>query len=145
MKAGFTGTKKGMTDKQKESVRHLLSNSVEFHHGSCIGADQQAGDIATILKIRVVIHPPIDTKYKANCSGQEIRVAKSYFVRDKDIVDETDYLIATPKGFSEELHSGTWSTVRYARKKGKPIFIVWPDGGVAKEEPQAYSSILKWY
>jgi hypothetical protein len=143
MKMGFTGTKRGMTDKQKLVVRHLLLfNGVkEFHHGSCIGADQQAGDIATLLNIRIIIHPPLDHKYMANCSGQEIRLEKSYLVRDKDIVDESDCLIATPKEFVEELRSGTWSTVRYARKQKKPIFIVWPDGNILKENQECQNLI----
>jgi len=142
MIASFTGTKKGMTDKQKNIARGLISRASEFHHGSCIGADQEAGDIALSLGLKVIIHPPILTKYKANCTGTEIREPKSYMVRDKDIVDEGDYLIATPKGFSEELRSGTWATVRYARKKNKLIYIILPDGVMWMENTDKQQ--LKW-
>ena len=133
MKIGFTGTKRGMTNKQKEVVCKLLDGCSEFHHGSCIGADEQSGNIASMMRIRIILHPPINTAFKAKCYADEVRVAKSYLVRDKDIVDETVLLIATPKGFCEELRSGTWSTVRYARKQKKSIIIIWPDGNIREE------------
>ena len=48
--------------------------------------------------------------------------------------DETDMLVACPKG-PEEVRSGTWSTVRFARKRGKRIVIIMPDGTVTEENP----------
>src|SRR5262245_55419877 len=51
----------------------------------------------------------------------------------RQIVDETEALIATPRGFKEELRSGTWACVRYARKAGRTLHIVWPDGSVRAE------------
>lgn len=57
---------------------------------------------------------------------------KDYKVRDKDIVDMSERMIATP--FCPEIaRSGTWTTVRYARKKNKPLWIVMPDGQVIEE------------
>ena len=55
--------------------------------------------------------------------------------RNRDIVDACDVLIATPKDFVEELRSGTWATVRYARKQRKPLVIVWPNGETTTEAP----------
>jgi hypothetical protein len=45
-------------------------------------------------------------------------------------VDQTEVLIATPRGFKEELRSGTWACVRYPRKAGRPMHIVRPDRSV---------------
>jgi predicted Rossmann fold nucleotide-binding protein DprA/Smf involved in DNA uptake len=42
-------------------------------------------------------------------------------------VNETGVLVAMPDG-PEELRSGTWATVRYARKQGKDGRIIYPDG-----------------
>lgn len=50
---------------------------------------------------------------------------------NRDIVAETDELIATPKGFQEERRSGTWATVRYALKARKPVTVIWPDGAAS--------------
>ena len=48
--------------------------------------------------------------------------------RNCDIVLDGDLLIATPHGYQEEMRSGTWYTIRQARKRGKKIIIVWPNG-----------------
>jgi len=39
-------------------------------------------------------------------------------------------MIATPGEVDEQLRSGTWSTVRFARKQGKPVHVILPDGRV---------------
>jgi hypothetical protein len=43
---------------------------------------------------------------------------------------KTASLIAAPAEPEEQLLSGTWSTVRFARKLGKPVFLILPDGTV---------------
>jgi len=49
----------------------------------------------------------------------------------RDFVNECDVLIAAPGEFVERKRgSGTWGTVRYARKLGRPLVIIWPDGVV---------------
>src|SRR5262245_41796084 len=50
-----------------------------------------------------------------------------YLVRNRDIVEETDLLIAAPANAVEHLQSGTWCTVRYARRSGRHS-IIRPDG-----------------
>jgi len=136
MNIGFTGTRKGFTFLQGIAISNLFDDMgvTEFHHGDCIGSDKMAGDLAKIRKAWIVIHPPTDPKYRAFCKGDEIREEKPYMVRDHDIVDETEFLIATPKGFKEELRSGTWATVRYAKKQNKTIIFVFPDGQIRKDE-----------
>ena len=39
-------------------------------------------------------------------------------------------MIAAPSEAEEQRRSGTWSTVRFARKQGKPVFVISPDGTV---------------
>jgi predicted Rossmann fold nucleotide-binding protein DprA/Smf involved in DNA uptake len=46
--------------------------------------------------------------------------------RNKDIVSESDFLIAAPDSKKERLRSGTWATVRHARKLGKRVMILEP-------------------
>ena len=50
--------------------------------------------------------------------------------RNRIIAARCDALLACPAEPDEQLRSGTWSTIRYARKAGKPITIIRPDGGV---------------
>jgi NAD(P)H-hydrate repair Nnr-like enzyme with NAD(P)H-hydrate dehydratase domain len=128
MIAGFTGTQQGMTDNQKETFAKLLERVDELHHGDCIGADADAHRIAKDLKKSVHSYPPINQSKRAFCDADVINSEKEYLVRNHDIVDSSDFLIATPKGNKEELRSGTWATIRYARKVGKKVVIIWPNG-----------------
>jgi hypothetical protein len=83
------------------------------------------------LAIPVHIHPPRYPKKRAFCDGAAaVRPALDYLDRNHAIVDAVHALIAAPKGSKEERRSGTWATVRYARKDRKPIDLVTPDGRV---------------
>lgn len=132
MKVGFTGTQKGMTDLQLLEFGKLITKLMpsEFHHGDCIGADTQAHKCFDGKKI---IHPPFDTIKRAFNKG-ETRPIKPYLVRNKNIVNEITILIATPNSMCEELRSGTWSTIRYARKQNKKIYIIFPNGKIKIEQ-----------
>jgi hypothetical protein len=128
---GVTGTRKGLTAVQKEAVKILLSDlkAEELQHGDCVGADAEIHSLAEALGLRIVIHTPSDTKRRAHCRSDHIEPPKPYLARDRAIVDATALLIATPaEQHGERLRSGTWTTVRYARKAGKRIIIVRPDG-----------------
>lgn len=134
MKIGFTGTQRGMTGDQKHTVVNLLSRrDGEFHHGDCVGSDAEAHDIANNMPYWLVSHPPVDETKRAFKHANEYREPRPYLVRNKAIVAETERLIATPGEFKEELRSGTWSTIRHARRLRRPIWIVFPDGSVKVE------------
>jgi len=136
MKIGFSGTRKGMTSQQKQVMECLLSKlpKITFaHHGDCIGADAEFHQACLNIHIAIVIHPPSDNKNRANCIGfAEEMPPAPYLERDRRIVDSTELLIATPAG-KEHLRSGTWTTIRYARKRKKPVIIIEPDGSLACE------------
>jgi hypothetical protein len=128
MKIGFTGTQVGLTAPQREKLRAVLAaRSGELHHGDCIGADAEAHAIAAELGYRIHIHPPESGGKRAWCTGHSSEPPQHYLDRNRAIVDAADALIATPKG-PEELRSGTWSTIRYARSRRRPIYVIWPDG-----------------
>lgn len=125
---GFTGTRRGMSEKQKthlsNSFRRMKAagHEIEFHHGDCIGADSEGDQIARAWGAAIRIHPPTDTKYQAFCylPGDVQYPRKPYIMRDHDIVDACMILFAGPKDHRVEEHrSGTWTTVRYARNINK--------------------------
>ncbi len=127
LKVGFTGSREGMTQKQKEAFIDFISKHTitEFHHGDCMGADAQAHQMVH-AKIPTISHPPTDQKLRAFTENAVTKAPKEYLVRNHDIVDESDVLIATPKTATEELRSGTWATIRYAQKQDKCIIILAP-------------------
>jgi nucleoside 2-deoxyribosyltransferase len=142
LKIGFTGTQEGMKVRQLRCVgQALLCHCLveylplNFHHGDCIGADEQAHNLARALWFKVFIHPADDESRRAFCKALPERVStpKPFLMRNKDIVDQTDVLIAAPKAMEEEVRSGTWATVRYARKLNRPIYICYPDGRLVFE------------
>jgi hypothetical protein len=131
MRFGFTGTQEGMTPPQEYALEKYLqayAGVAELHHGDCIGADAQAHALARFLDIAVHLHPPTIPDKRAFCRGAKTTSrTKTYLVRNRDIVDLCDVLLAAVKG-PEEVHSGTWSTVRYALKTSRPVIIFWPSG-----------------
>jgi hypothetical protein len=128
MKIGFTGTREGMTQHQKEQfVLKLLELSpTEFHHGDCEGADAEAHDIVREFFPDVIIHvyPPVSSYRQAYKTGDIHYSRMAYLPRDRKIVDSTEYLIGAPKVSTEVLRSGSWTTIRHARKTNKPHIIL---------------------
>jgi hypothetical protein len=122
-----------MTWEQIATVFRILSRRRGWlHHGDCIGADHHAHGIAREAWLSVAIHPPANPDKRAWCIGDHTWMPKPYLDRNHDIVDATVGLIAAPGEFKEQFRSGTWATVRYARKVGKPVVLVLPDGGVRR-------------
>lgn len=133
MKVGFTGTQDGLTFTQENLLRHYLQslynyfNAQELHHGMCIGADFAAYTIGVKIGYRLVAHQPTN-KSKTFLDTASVKLpALPYLTRNQNIVDSTDILVATPNG-PEKIRSGTWSTVRYAKKKNVGIVLLYPDG-----------------
>jgi hypothetical protein len=135
--AGFTGPRDGLTSFQRVNLLGLLVElrPREARHGDCVGADAEMHLLCAALGVRVRIHPPDVDRHRAFCHFfvpgcvDEVCDPKPYLVRDHDIVDNSDYLVATPKG-AEVVRSGTWATVRYARELRLPVFLLHPDGRV---------------
>ncbi len=133
MHVGMTGTRSGMTIPQMAKFRELLGRmgATKLHHGDCIGADAEAHGIAHSIRIPSIIHPPIKSALRALMISNDIREPKNYFARNRDIVSDSKVLIGTPVT-DFETDGGTWYTINYAKKQGKPVRIIYPDGSVEK-------------
>lgn len=137
---GFTGTSEPITGKQLASLLELaLTLKKEgydsLHHGDCINADATAHEVFYLAGYKVIVHPPTDNKKRAFCKDKYATILPPlpYMDRNQKIVDQADIMIGMPKDMKEVLRSGTWATIRRARKKGSKIFIIWPDGTVSCE------------
>jgi hypothetical protein len=143
---GFTGSRKGMTDDQESALRQELrdlldehgTEALEAHHGDAIGADTQFHTICQELNIPVVIHPSKDQKDRAFCEGAKAeRPPQKFRQQSESIVNSSDVLIAAPDGFHERFRgSGTWMTVRIARKAARRIILFFLDGTPQTEVPE---------
>jgi hypothetical protein len=128
MVIGFTGTKLGMTVAQKRRLSKLLGSILfdSVAHGDCIGADAEFHAMAKRRGVEIQIFPPLNPKFRAFLKGRLAKPAP-YLIRNRAIVDASDILLATPSG-TEVLRSGTWATIRYARRVDKPRVVIYPDG-----------------
>lgn len=133
MRLGFTGTREGMARWQTQFVfdEMMYLVPIEAHHGMCIGADAEFHDMLGYSHATVHGHPPTDTSKMVHCYCDVLHPPKPYLDRNRDIVDATEWLIAAPKG--PEGSGGTWYTVRYARRLGRPVSIIMPDGQIIRE------------
>ena len=141
MIVGFTGTKQGMTRKQRAVLEEWLAarSGGVFLHGDCVGADAQAHKIAARCGFAITIYPPEKNKHRAFCRGAfETLPPMEYLVRDRLIAANCDHLVAAPRTMAEEVRSGTWYTVRYARRLRKPVTIIWPNGSVVYDAPRPF-------
>jgi predicted Rossmann fold nucleotide-binding protein DprA/Smf involved in DNA uptake len=89
---------------------------------------------AGALGIIRVIHPPDNPRYRAYCHKFDgmstvVRPEEPYLQRNAAIIAGSDYLIAVPDR-PEHARSGTWATVRLARREQKMIFIIRPGGTI---------------
>jgi hypothetical protein len=138
IQCAFTGTRRGMTAAQWAKFLDVLAGLAPqwFHHGDCVGADAQAHS-AAVRVCEIHIHPCTIAAKRAWCAGAHLMsIPLPPLDRNKMMVDDCEALIATPRLMVEELRSGTWSTIRYARKCRKPVHIIWPDGSYIAPPPK---------
>jgi hypothetical protein len=140
MKIGFTGSRNGMTLAQGHTLRRLVSGATEFHHGACIGADEDAVEgVTEWTTARIIAHPGASAlggdndflSQRAIDMSGEVRTTKTHFARNRNIVDSSDVLIATPNystPITTETKGGTAYTVTYARKRGCRNIVILPSG-----------------
>lgn len=132
---GFTGTREGLTVPQTQAlIRIFETPPYLLHHGDCVGADAEVHEIARRAGVKtIIVHPPREDALRAFCTADELRLPLPYLDRNRNIVGESSILLAAPNSTRERKRSGTWSTVRYARRLRRPVLLVFPDGKVKKE------------
>jgi len=129
-RVGFTGTREGMSNAQQEKLIERLKqlkeefDIVSFHHGDCVGSDEEAATIASMLGIVTVAHPPRAAKFRAYHPSTVVRTPKPFMVRNYDIVLECHHLFVAPRTDEEELRSGTWATYRFANACGTDVEVL---------------------
>ena len=110
-----------------------------LHHGCCIGADEIAHYQGRIIKAVIHGHPGTlangSYPYRMECSDYDVlHKEKLYKDRNQDIVNMgTGALLAAPAYPEDDRRSkrsGTWQTIRMARKNRRRIIIVYADGHI---------------
>jgi hypothetical protein len=145
---GFVGVRRGLSCAQFHTVCRILvarrgRGAVAAMRAGHYSPDGDAGaDFARIT--RWMRTPPQLTVHECGESpampvlSAESLISWADFSIEPDavpmwnraIVDHSDALLACPPIVDEDPRSRTWAAVRYARKVGKTIVVVYPDGSL---------------
>lgn len=147
---GVTGTRGILSPHQKRwlkdelvtldlSVRLVQLQHPVLHHGDCLGADAFAHELAVQLGWSVVIHPPLNSKYRAYCSIEDAHARASkilrerkYLARDRLLAARCSIILGLPglprgehvtRAGNVKIMSGTWYTLEQAMDLGKEVKI----------------------
>ena len=139
MKIALTGHRPQRLNGQEEDVARWISDQLakredeieEVYSGMAQGADQMFAKIAQELELPVICCYPykrknfyhnereiIDKAEDVRFISEKYTGNKVYWLRDKYMVDNCDLLLAVFDGVKE---GGTWLTIEYANRIGKPI------------------------
>lgn len=153
----LTATRAGLSLAQRATLPGLFATlPAILVHGGAVGGDEEVDAFLAPLFARDrearrrspdAIFPafiPIEV-YPEHRRGREHWIYVAPFrelravswpdeplARNRTIVRRGDRLLAFPATEEEELRSGTWMTVRFARKLGRPVTIVTPSGKVVE-------------
>lgn len=131
---GFVGPYTGLTGRQVQSLTTLLvvSPPDRVHHGDAIGGDAHFHGLVRELlpDCKLVLHPAERGAYRAFCKAPEHHYYTTRWRCCFSVVRASSFLIVCTSPRKEDPRSGTWATVRYARKLGKPVAIIQPDGTI---------------
>jgi hypothetical protein len=120
-----------MVQEQQSNLYTLFHRATEtgtMHLGDCIGADEEAREIAASCGWITIGHPPTNPQKRAFGRFDTRLAPKNYLLRNRDIVNACELLIAAPLGaIHDHCRHGTCATVRYARSVGRDIIIL--EGG----------------
>jgi hypothetical protein len=78
------------------------------------------------------VYPASLDRYNRWVSFAKVHDIMPPLERNKLIVARCDLLLATPETQQEVLRSGTWATIRAARRNSKSHTIVFPDGALQR-------------
>lgn len=130
----FTGTRLGLTQAQADELANALKSLCPqiCRHGDCIGADKTFHSLVRALlpKAGILVYPSNMPNLRAYCQGDVSMQPSAPIDRNHRMVEASEYILACPGERTEVLRSGTWATIRYAKKLDKPMTVMYPDGYV---------------
>lgn len=146
----FTGTQRGLTHAQYLALDNvirdeILMSAVSIAHGGCLGADIEFHELLLQFRLgpQTTVYPSNIPKKSAfdNLQGVDkygvtIREPRDPLERNRYMIHRCDRLLACPGEMEEVVRSGTWATVRHARRCHRRITFVWPNGTITHEGDQ---------
>lgn len=132
MVIGITGTRKGLNDSQKRDLIKTLKilKPTIFIHGMCKGVDTEAHYIVREIlpDCKIIGYPGVSFVTGENYDHiesdvDERKVEQTFLKRNRDIVNDCDFLIGCPYSKSPQI-SGTFYTINYAKNNKKNVLVI---------------------
>lgn len=130
VRVGFTGSRLDPTPAQRPWVRAMLMQlyvpGASFHHGDCVGSDVFGAEVARALGYQLVAHPPSDPRLRAYIPSHITHPPLPYAQRNGNIVARSTALVGLPRWPEHDVRSkrsGTWQTIRMARRAKLPLYV----------------------
>ena len=140
---GFTGTRDGMTTRQRSAVEFIIKKLTSeenpyrtelfAEHGDCVGADYEFNSVCLKQNIDTKVRPCNLEDMRAYAKAEQIAEAIKPMKRNQNIVDDATVMLACPPTEKELKRSGTWATIRMTRKAKKLLYIIFPNGKIQVE------------
>lgn len=128
----FTGSRRpGLTLAQIGFINSRIPSPKRLLHGGAIGADTQADLLFGEGRgCPIEVYPASKDRFDfwVGKSNRVVHPPQDPIARNHIMVNRCDLLIACPGTMHEIQRSGTWATIRYGRRQGKPTLLVFPDG-----------------
>lgn len=141
MRVSTSGTRAMMTTAQHVFITErilALPRGTVVVTGGCIGVDALIARVAYesgYLRVHAILpsdHRQVDQEWQRYChTSYQMPPGTSYRQRDREVVHDGDNLLAFPMydewnhasstGDPRSIRSGTWMTVRIARRLNKPV------------------------
>lgn len=137
---GTTGSRGGPRQAQLSAFARFVRRFPPdgFVHGGASGWDVLAHHAVACLSVPIDIYPSDDASPSWSYVGWPgdvyLHPSAPPLERDRSIVAAVHWLLAVPQAAAED-RSGTWTTVRYGRQLGIPIYIIRPDGKIVSDKP----------
>ena len=121
MKIGFFGSINGISDKAFSQLINFINENeiTEAHHTDHIGADKIFHNLLK-KNCKIIIHPPVKNLCRAYCIGDELKKAKHFSERIKDIIKESNLILLC---IDPKIDTNVWNIVYYTKKKNKNLKI----------------------
>lgn len=136
----FTGARAGLSTVQQQHLWRLLRilygrGFRTLLQGCAVGADEACALLAEQTGYLVEGHPSnvrSQISVPALICCDRLHRPAPPLVRNRVMVEAAALLLACPAG-PEVLRSGTWSTIRHARRIRRQHWLLFPDGSLRRE------------
>lgn len=129
---GVTASREGLTDPQKNWIEDFLEGNLAYvlHHGMCKGGDIELAVLFRKYNTYIIAHPGHIRHMRAASPANDLILPWSHtLVRNRIIVNHSELILGFPK-VPYATDSGTWHTIKFAKKQKTPLFVIGPDGSV---------------